>query len=63
MTPSLESPTDWFFEDFSRGQVFHTQGRTFTEADIVSFAGWSWDTNPVHIAKVHRLLSTTSRVR
>lgn len=50
MAPHPDPSTDWFFEDFSAGQVFHTQGRTITEADIVSFAGWSWDTNPVHSA-------------
>lgn len=38
----------WYFEDFEPGQVFESQGRTITEADIVGFAGWSWDTNPVH---------------
>lgn len=53
MTPDLSSPTDWYFEDFTPGQVFHSQGRTITEADIVSFAGWSWDTNPVHTDAVH----------
>lgn len=37
-----------YFEDFHAGQVFESQGRTITEADVVSFAGWSWDTNPVH---------------
>lgn len=39
---------DWYFEDFSEGQTFVTQGRTLTESDIVTFAAWSWDTNPVH---------------
>lgn len=53
MTQHPHPPTDWFFEDFSAGQVFHTQGRTITEADIASFAGWSWDTNPVHTDAVH----------
>ncbi|MBB3085517.1 MaoC/PaaZ C-terminal domain-containing protein [Geodermatophilus sabuli] len=38
----------YYFEDFQPGQVFLSQGRTITESDIVSFAGWSWDTNPVH---------------
>jgi acyl dehydratase len=28
--------------------VFLSQARTLTETDVVSFAGWSWDTNPVH---------------
>lgn len=46
-------PQDWFFEDFAAGQVFQTQGRTITQSDIVSFAGWSWDTNPVHTDSVH----------
>jgi acyl dehydratase len=40
--------TGTYFEDFHAGQVFESQGRTITEADIVMFAGWSWDTNPVH---------------
>lgn len=44
----MGSPADWYFEDFAVDQVFHTQGRTITEADIVTFAGWSWDANPVH---------------
>lgn len=49
----MGSPADWYFEDFEVGQVFRTQGRTITEADIVSFAGWSWDTNPVHTDAEH----------
>ncbi|GGB45713.1 MaoC family dehydratase [Flexivirga endophytica] len=53
MTQEMGSPADWFFEDFAVGQTFRTQGRTITEADIVSFAGWSWDTNPVHTDAVH----------
>lgn len=48
MTHETGSPADWYFDDFEVGQSFRTQGRTITEADIVSFAGWSWDTNPVH---------------
>lgn len=38
----------WYFEDFEVGQVFRTRSRTITEADVVQFAAWSWDTNPVH---------------
>ena len=38
----------WYFEDFEAGQVFRTRSRTITEADVVQFAAWSWDTNPVH---------------
>ncbi len=37
-----------YYEDFRAGQVFLSQARTITEADVVTFAGWSWDTNPVH---------------
>ena len=37
-----------FFEDFSVGETFTSQGRTITETDVVLFAGWSWDTNPPH---------------
>lgn len=53
MTDEMGSPADWYFEDFAVGQVFRSQGRTVTEADIVSFAGWSWDTNPVHTDAEH----------
>jgi acyl dehydratase len=38
----------YYYEDFRPGQVFSSQARTITEADVVLFAGWSWDTNPVH---------------
>jgi acyl dehydratase len=38
----------YYYEDFRPGQVFLSQARTITEADVVSFAAWSWDTNPVH---------------
>lgn len=38
----------WYFEDFAVGQSWTTQFRTITEGDVASFAGWSWDANPVH---------------
>jgi acyl dehydratase len=53
VTNETGSPADWYFEDFAVGQIFRTQGRTITETDIVSFAGWSWDTNPVHTDAQH----------
>lgn len=56
MTHETTSPADWYFEDFAVGQVFRTQGRTITETDLVSFAGWSWDTNPVHTDAEHSAL-------
>ena len=37
-----------YFDDFSVGQRFVTNGRTITEADIVNFAGLSWDHNKLH---------------
>jgi len=37
-----------YFEDFSLGQKFVTKARTITEADIVNFAGLSWDHNQLH---------------
>ncbi len=37
-----------YFEDFHPGQKFVTKGRTVTEADIVNFAGLSWDHNQLH---------------
>jgi acyl dehydratase len=36
------------FEQFSVGDVFVSQARTITEADIVNFAGLSGDFNPLH---------------
>lgn len=46
--PGRTPEQPWFFEDFAAGQRWTTQSRTITEADVASFAGWSWDTNPVH---------------
>ncbi len=37
-----------YFEDYQEGATFETRGRTITEADIVAFAGLSYDTNPLH---------------
>ena len=37
-----------YFEDFHIGQKFVSQGRTITEADIINFAGMSWDHNKLH---------------
>jgi len=41
-----------FFEDFEIGQSFTTKRRTITEADIVNFAGFSGDFNPLHMDEV-----------
>lgn len=42
-----------YFEDFTEGMIFHTAGRTVTEADIVNFAGLSGDFNPIHTNAVY----------
>lgn len=36
------------FEEFEPGQTITTQGRTVTEADLVSFAALTGDWNPIH---------------
>lgn len=41
-------PRGLYFEQFEEGMALETQGRTITEADIVSFAGLSGDFNPMH---------------
>jgi acyl dehydratase len=37
-----------YFDDFQVGQQFVSKARTITEADIVNFAGLSWDHNQLH---------------
>jgi acyl dehydratase len=37
-----------YFDDFQVGQKFYTKSRTITEADVVNFAGLSWDHNQLH---------------
>jgi len=37
-----------WFEDFQLGQEIWSVGRTVTEADLVQFAGLSWDTTFLH---------------
>lgn len=36
------------FDQFNLGDVFASQARTVTEADVVNFAGLSGDFNPLH---------------
>jgi acyl dehydratase len=43
----------FYFEDFHLGQRFVTNARTVTEADVVNFAGLSWDHNPLHTDEVY----------
>jgi acyl dehydratase len=37
-----------YFDDFHVGQRFVTRARTVTEADVVNFAGLTWDHNQLH---------------
>jgi 3-hydroxybutyryl-CoA dehydratase len=37
-----------YFEEFSRGEIVVSAGRTITEADIVSFAGLAGDYTQIH---------------
>ena len=52
MTPALKlfilDDMGLYYEDFKTGQTFVSRARTVTEADIVMFAGLSWDLNPLH---------------
>ena len=41
-------PTGLYFDQFSVGDTWDSPGRTITEADLVIFAGYSGDFNPVH---------------
>ncbi len=37
-----------YYEDLEVGEEFLTPGRTVTEADVVTYAGFSGDYNPLH---------------
>ena len=41
-------PRGKYFEEFEVGLEIESQARTISEADIVNFAGLTWDTNPLH---------------
>ena len=43
------SSSHLYFDELEVGQEWHSGGRTVTEADIVNFAGFSGDFNPIHI--------------
>jgi acyl dehydratase len=47
-----------YFDDLEVGQEWTSGGRTITEADIVNFAGFSGDFNPIHID--HEFAKTTA---
>ena len=53
VTTSQAITKPFYFEDFHVGQRFVTNARTVTEADVVNFAGLSWDHNPLHTDEVY----------
>lgn len=46
--PMDRSNQGMFFEEFEVGQQITSPGRTITEADVVTFAGVSGDSNSIH---------------
>lgn len=46
-----------YFDDLEIGQEWDSPGRTVTETDIVTFAGFSGDYNPMHVN--HEYAATT----
>jgi 3-hydroxybutyryl-CoA dehydratase len=48
MRYTAQGPMGYFFEDSNVGDIYVTQGRTITEADIVNFGGIIGDYNALH---------------
>jgi len=42
------SSTGLYFDDFAIGQAWRTPARTITDADVIGWAGFSGDFNPLH---------------
>ena len=42
-------PNAKYFDDLKVGDTFRTQGRTFTRADVLFWAMFSGDMNPMHV--------------
>lgn len=53
MSPLPTLPRGMYFEEFAPGQKITTAGRTITESDIVTFAGFSGDFNQIHTDAVY----------
>lgn len=49
MTLPPIGPAARYFEDFTLGEAFVTQGRTFTQADGLFWAMFTGDMNPMHV--------------
>jgi 3-hydroxybutyryl-CoA dehydratase len=48
MSPLPSGKRGMYFEEFEAGQRIVSMGRTITESDIVTFAGFSGDYNQIH---------------
>lgn len=48
MSPLPSGKRGMYFEEFEPGQSIVSMGRTITESDIVTFAGFSGDYNQIH---------------
>lgn len=46
---TIRDPETRYFEDFRRGDVVETRGRTIDASDIVGFAGLTGDFYPLHV--------------
>ena len=44
----MRQPRGLTFDEFEIGDIYASQARTVTEADVVAFAGLSGDYNPLH---------------
>ncbi len=44
----MADPRGLTFDEFEISNLYESQGRTITEADVVTFAGLSGDYNPLH---------------
>lgn len=47
-TQATAAPSGKYFDDFEIGDCWESPARTITEADLVIFAGFSGDFNPIH---------------
>lgn len=52
-----------YWDDLTAGQEFWTGGRTLTESDILAFAGFSGDMNPLHTDEEFARASSPFRTR
>ncbi|CAB4849942.1 MAG: dehydratase [Actinobacteria bacterium] len=49
MTPEAVARTGMYFEEFSVGDEFTTQGRTITDVEVTMWAMFTGDMHPMHV--------------